>query len=151
LKIRVHEIQDQRSLEESGEIPAAALPLDTPDRPELVAPARVHIYAGADKEWVWAHGTVNARVKQTCARCLKSFESNLRSTLEMKIPATETFLEVDDEVRQSLLLALPPQPLCRPECRGLCPKCGNNRNTNPCTCSADTGPSPFDELKKLIK
>lgn len=151
MKIRVHEIQDQRSLEETGEIPPASLPLDTPDRPELVAPARVRVFAGADKEMVWAHGSVDARVKLTCARCLKPFESPLRATFDMKVPTTETFLVLDDEVRQSLLLALPPQPLCRADCRGLCPRCGNNRNTEPCACPSDTGPSPFDELKKLIK
>ncbi|HMZ26030.1 MAG TPA: DUF177 domain-containing protein, partial [Elusimicrobiota bacterium] len=86
-----------------------------------------------------------------CARCLARFETDLEGAVDMSVPVSETFLVVDDEVRQSLLLALPSQPLCRPACRGLCPRCGRNLNQGPCGCPAEPAPSPFDELKKLIQ
>lgn len=36
-------------------------------------------------------------------------------------------------------LALPVKPLCTSQCKGLCPECGSNRNTNPCSCRKDEG------------
>jgi uncharacterized protein len=116
-----------------------------------VGPVRVALTADADKKEVHAWGTARGRVSMACARCLARFETDLEGAVEMSVPVSETFLVVDDEVRQSLLLALPSQPLCRPACRGLCPRCGRNLNQGPCGCPAEPAPSPFDELKKLIQ
>ena len=51
--------------------------------------------------------------------------------------------------RELLALALPVQPLCREECRGLCPRCGADRNVESCNCSQATQSSPFAVLGKL--
>lgn len=40
---------------------------------------------------------------------------------------------------EEFMLALPLRPLCRPDCKGLCPRCGVNRNEGDCRCAADTG------------
>jgi uncharacterized protein len=50
--------------------------------------------------------------------------------------------EVDLEplVHDAVLLELPQAPLCRPDCLGLCPTCGANRNLDPCTCAAPRDP-----------
>lgn len=40
---------------------------------------------------------------------------------------------------EEFMLALPLRPLCRPDCKGLCPHCGVNRNEGDCQCAADTG------------
>ncbi|MBO4313768.1 MAG: DUF177 domain-containing protein [Desulfovibrio sp.] len=42
---------------------------------------------------------------------------------------------------EEFLMALPPSPLCRPDCKGLCPGCGANLNNGPCTCR-DAGTDP---------
>jgi len=42
------------------------------------------------------------------------------------------------------------QPLCTPECRGLCPRCGADLNLGDCGCGGETGPgSKFSKLKDL--
>lgn len=46
-------------------------------------------------------------------------------------------------------LALPVKPLCREECRGLCPVCGCNRNTDPCTCAGLEGDPRLAALRGL--
>lgn len=47
-------------------------------------------------------------------------------------------------------LALPLQPLCREECRGLCPRCGTDRNREACGCEEEVkAPSPFAVLAAL--
>ncbi|HYL27311.1 MAG TPA: DUF177 domain-containing protein, partial [Candidatus Nitrosotalea sp.] len=43
-------------------------------------------------------------------------------------------LDVADLVQQSVLSALPMGLRCRPDCLGLCPACGANRNTGECSC-----------------
>lgn len=46
-------------------------------------------------------------------------------------------------------LALPVKPLCREECRGLCPRCGADRNESTCQCSETRPDSPFAVLRAL--
>jgi len=43
-------------------------------------------------------------------------------------------LNLNSLIETETTLALPMKPLCRPECRGLCPVCGVNRNTTACSC-----------------
>jgi len=50
-----------------------------------------------------------------------------------------------------VLLAVPVQPLCREDCRGLCPRCGIDRNRENCHCEAETRVSPFAVLRSLRK
>jgi uncharacterized protein len=50
-------------------------------------------------------------------------------------------LDLQPLVRDALVLDLPHTPLCGPECRGLCPNCGTDRNTSSCDCEThDTDP-----------
>jgi uncharacterized protein len=44
-------------------------------------------------------------------------------------------VDLGPEIRDEVLLALPVSVLCRPDCAGLCPICGGNRNLNPCDCA----------------
>jgi uncharacterized protein len=48
-------------------------------------------------------------------------------------------LSLEDVLREQVLLALPVRTLCKPDCKGLCPRCGENRNSQVCSCEA--GPS----------
>jgi uncharacterized protein len=58
-------------------------------------------------------------------------------------------LDIDDIIQEHLVLSLPVKPLCMPECAGLCPQCGVNRNIESCTCKRGEESSPFTVLKKL--
>ena len=51
----------------------------------------------------------------------------------------EDSLALEDVLREQVLLSLPVRTLCKPDCKGLCPRCGVNRNSQ--TCSCDEGPS----------
>ena len=48
-------------------------------------------------------------------------------------------LFLEDVLREQVLLALPVKTLCKPDCKGLCPRCGENRNSTACAC--EEGPS----------
>jgi uncharacterized protein len=50
----------------------------------------------------------------------------------------EGVLDLTEAVRQYRETALAMQPLCRPDCKGLCPVCGSDLNEGPCNCGAGT-------------
>jgi uncharacterized protein len=52
-------------------------------------------------------------------------------------------------LREVVALAVPVQPLCREDCRGLCPRCGADRNRETCECEAERPASPFAALEAL--
>lgn len=65
----------------------------------------------------------------------------------------ETFdghaIELDPLVREQLLLALPMDALCREDCKGLCPSCGQDLNERSCDCRADTADPRWAKLRSL--
>jgi len=100
-----------------------------------------------------AQGTVSAPWVGVCRRCTAPVSGELR------IPVSERFSDVgtlgpEDEmypieddtidlgpmVRDAIVLELPMAPLCREDCRGLCPQCGADRNEGECGCVAPRDP-----------
>jgi uncharacterized protein len=58
-------------------------------------------------------------------------------------------IQLDRFVGELLALAVPVQPLCREDCRGLCPRCGVDRNVESCSCTDARPESPFAVLASL--
>jgi uncharacterized protein len=58
-------------------------------------------------------------------------------------------LELEDVLREFVLLAMPMQRLCHPECLGMCPACGQNRNLINCGCELRPVDDRWSALKKL--
>jgi uncharacterized protein len=58
-------------------------------------------------------------------------------------------IHLDRFVGEILALAVPVQPLCREDCRGLCPRCGADRNVTSCACREERPASPFAVLAGL--
>jgi uncharacterized protein len=102
-------------------------------------------------EGVLVTGNIMGRVQLTCARCLKDFEAEVSSSLcELFLapgheapPEEETYkvegLEIDLEpmLRDALTLDLPLNPVCQPDCKGLCARCGQDLNAGACSCVDD--------------
>ena len=60
-------------------------------------------------------------------------------------------IDLGELMRDEFYLALPMKPLCRPDCKGLCPMCGVNWNRETCTCKAEWTDPRLDSLKTLLK
>jgi len=60
-------------------------------------------------------------------------------------------ISLDDVVREHLVLALPPKLLCHAACKGICPKCGQNRNQVACDCMVDDVDPRLSALMDLLK
>ena len=58
-------------------------------------------------------------------------------------------LVLEDVLREQVLLTLPVRTLCRPDWKGLCPRCGRNLNSEPCTCEATPADARWSALSDL--
>lgn len=133
----------------------------------------VMVVNSGDKELL-VTGTVQGTAQATCGRCLDDFELPLAGEIEgywltenpgddVPEDLAEDEFEVIGEDRQmdlfpfiqaALVLALPFVPLCREDCKGLCPQCGKNLNDGPCDCAPESGDgfdsnNPFAVLKGI--
>ena len=72
-------------------------------------------------------------IAQPCGRCLLPIEApfSLRESFTVPIPPTADAVDVRPAAVSLLLSAHNPNVLCRPDCRGLCPKCGADLNEDP--------------------
>ncbi len=130
--------------------------------PDLVAlePLTGHVTLMRTVDGILATGRMQTVVDMECSRCLTPVVTPVETELEEDfVPTVDVatgqqlllpedvdsatlidehhILDLTEVVRQDLLLALPVRPLCREDCQGLCPVCGQNRNENPCDCVVD--------------
>ena len=91
---------------------------------------------------VWVKGTVAGTYHAECRRCLTATDRPFSfQAAELYRPAGEVWeegyvikessIDLDPLVRDTVLLNLPHEPLCRDDCAGLCPACGRNLNEEP--------------------
>ncbi|TAK25302.1 MAG: DUF177 domain-containing protein [Chloroflexota bacterium] len=67
-------------------------------------------------------------------------------------PLTESHeLDFAEPARQVIYLEIPMQPLCAPECAGLCPRCGHNLNTSRCACSFEPADARLSPLAQWLR
>jgi uncharacterized protein len=104
---------------------------------------------------VLVSGSASTPLKSICGRCLKEISFTLDSgklQLFFEIEEEQEILEIDEDLRSELLLALPMNPLCSNDCQGLCPVCGTDLNKSQCKCiKEDTASavSPWSTLDDL--
>jgi uncharacterized protein len=118
-------------------------------------------------------GYVEAPILVTCTRCLKQFPLQVKNKVqayfvprekqyspgsEVEISETDIEEEVYEEgrielygpIRDQILLEVPLILLCQENCKGICPECGRDRNSDPCKCENGGDIDPrFAELQKL--
>jgi uncharacterized protein len=72
----------------------------------------------------------------TCSRCLEESSLKLKKYLALNysVSKEEHIIDLDPQIREEIILDYPLKPLCKPDCKGLCPKCGKNLNQGGCSC-----------------
>jgi uncharacterized protein len=58
-------------------------------------------------------------------------------------------IELEDVIREQVMLALPMQRVCSEACKGICPKCGRNRNEAACDCRPEESGGGLSALRNL--
>ena len=60
-------------------------------------------------------------------------------------------IDIGEMLREHIVLSEPLKPVCREDCRGLCPRCGINLNQDSCTCERKSVDPRLAGLEKLLK
>jgi len=104
---------------------------------------------------------VNLPMRWFCDRCGDSFEKNyyfeynddiLPENSEDHYSYENNTLTLDHIIDEQIVLNIPSSVLCKPDCAGICPTCGNNRNYSPCDCEEKqiNPKNPFAEIKDKL-
>lgn len=99
-----------------------------------------------------------------CVRCLTDFQQALRFNFTELYAFSQRYvtdsgllmpetgiIDLTPVLREYVLLEIPISPLCRPDCKGLCPICGNNLNESTCFHEQESGDPRLASLKSLLK
>lgn len=123
------------------------------------ATVEVDVKVESLNEGVVATGAVRAPWTGTCRRCLTTVGATLHGPiLEVfeaqptegeTLPLAGATIDFEPVAREAVLLELPLVPLCREDCAGLCPSCGEDRNVATCSCAPDTGDPRWGALEGL--
>jgi len=163
------------SLTLTGEVPLADLKLNSSDV-YVLGKIVVNLRAEKQAQKIRVRGHFAFDIELPCARCLdpvkapilaefdQFYQSNADHHLtgEIELQEKDTgvaffsgeFIEVSDIVREHILLGLPMKPVCREDCKGLCPYCGKNRNVEVCNCHSlfvDPRLAPLLQVRNRMK
>lgn len=116
-------------------------------------------------------GSIRAAARVDCTRCLEPVDLSMDLPFEAAYVHAEDFasdrenevsgedldidvleseeLDIAEIVREQLLLEMPEQVFCSPDCKGLCDRCGVNLNIAECSCGEEDIDPRWAALKNL--
>ena len=116
-------------------------------------------------------GRYSVVMAAACDRCLERTRYRLEDDFDLHYRPVETIareeevgideaeaevgfyegggIELEDVLREQILLALPMQRICSEGCKGICPMCGQNRNQAPCNCKTEDAAGRWAALRDL--
>jgi len=136
----------------------------------------IHGRLGKMGEAVSLTGWLTTRLVLRCSRCIKGFtfplylelaaqflplvqasrvglgkdQEDIKEEDELHFYRGQSVL-LDDFIREEVILAMPIQPLCDPNCHGLCPRCGKDLNLEACGCLREETVPPVNRTVKSKK
>ncbi|MDD5556284.1 MAG: DUF177 domain-containing protein [bacterium] len=134
-----------------GEVPAAEFGLDVAGV-TVSGALRYDLFAETASGLLLVRGSLALPVALACARCLRPVESEVRADgYRFSAPIAEIGEEIDltPGMREDIIMALPYKPLCSRDCRGICPRCGADRNVERCACREGGGDDRWGALDGL--
>lgn len=122
------------------------------------------VNVGKTPQGLIVQGNFEAEITLGCVRCLTEFEDALtwsftelyafdkRSETDSGLILPEdAHIDASTLLREYALLEIPISPICKPDCKGLCPECGENLNEKDCGHRPAALDTPFAKLRDLLK
>lgn len=162
-----------------SEIPENGMDLELSEKIEsdthlkILSPVLAFIRIDKKNSEIFLKGTAKATLQQQCSRCLKIFDIEMKIDIdtlykpskeidieehyELKSDELETAfykndeIDIDDLLKEQILLNLPMKPLCSEQCKGLCPRCGTDLNITQCKCEISEMDERLAVLKQFLK
>ena len=109
-------------------------------------------------------GAINTTIHGVCDRCAADFAQDMEFPIDVVLvtefsneenedewvfPLEGDSANLEDIVRTVFVLNMDSKLLCKPECKGLCCRCGKNLNEGPCSCQKELDPR-FAALRQLL-
>lgn len=162
---------EQKPIRFEQSLPIGSIPFDLEldQQSPLKASGKVELHASTEE--IRVKGNLQVSLRMECDRCTEPFTQDINEEFDLiYVPAPETSpgaeiaigpndshvgfydgpgLELNDILQEQVLLALPLQRLCRAECRGICPHCGQNRNETDCQCQSQMTDERWSALRNL--
>ena len=110
-------------------------------------------------------GTIQTTIHGVCDRCAEDFDQELEIPIDVVLvtaleneenedewvfPLEGDSADLEDIVRTVFVLNMDSKLLCKPDCKGVCFRCGRNLNEGPCNCQKELDPR-FAALKQLLE
>jgi uncharacterized protein len=152
--IKIYDIEE--SLSAKGRFDGTKFKRPEDEEISFGAPIEYDLTIVKSGDNIWARGPVQTEVVLRCSRCLENFPYSIRADLdiefapkstepdapEMELKSGELDLyyyqgdeiEIDPYVFEEVMLDIPIKALCSESCKGICPTCGKNMNTEQCRC-----------------
>ena len=121
---------------------------------------------------IWVRGRLKAQVGGMCSRCLTPLKQlvtlpidemfEVKSPLHMRPEPTgdgeeaefrigdDHVLDLEEVIRQSIIVNAPMKSLCSQDCKGICSVCGSNKNEQSCNCEVRTVNPVWNRLAELL-
>ena len=110
-------------------------------------------------------GNITTTIHGVCDRCAEDFDQDVEIPIDVVLvteleneenedegifPLESDSADLEDIVRTVFVLNMDSKMLCKPECKGICFRCGKNLNEGPCNCQKELDPR-FAALKQLLE
>lgn len=159
-----------------SDIPEEGLVVDLEERfgaegLSFSSPVKAQLFVSTTEQEVLVTGTVEVELETECSRCLAS----IREAMNLEVcvvyhPADEVDsakhelhddemdmgfyqgdeLDLQELIREQITLNKQMKPLCKEDCKGICPKCGVDLNAGTCTCIQKETDPRLEVLRKLL-
>ncbi|MFZ1946974.1 MAG: DUF177 domain-containing protein [bacterium] len=134
----------------------------------LVSPLKISLDVVRTGDEIYVTGGASVKAVFECARCLDEYPCVIEGPIQMvvmigdeasgsgggeeglvRVGRGAKSIDLTDAVRTELLVRAPLKPLCKSDCRGLCPTCGANFNKGACSCGTGDHDTRWDALKRF--
>lgn len=159
LRINAVELLRQPGAVRHLTLDVAAAPLEA-EHERLVGDLHVELRLTALNDGIDVDGTVSAEWATVCRRCLADVSGTAVGVVDELYqiePLDPDAYVIEDGqldlvplVRETALLELETERLCRDDCAGLCPVCGVDRNTTECSCDTDVRDDRWAALEGFV-
>lgn len=132
----------------------------------ITSPLKMDAFVMATDEGCLVRGNLKGKITVPCNRCAEDAIIDIDASFDEyeEIPNSPRQKEPDSPIVfernapmldlnavawEQLMLAMPPNPICKPDCKGLCSHCGTNLNQESCSCAKDEGDPRMAALRGL--
>lgn len=158
-------------------IPDAGLVLDVAEplvstHFKLCSPVRASLRIDKAEAEIFVRGKAGIALELLCSRCIKTFAKDMDLDINAVYAPIAEFrkednhevyddeldmafyegddLDLDELLKEQIILNIPMQPLCNEDCKGICPGCGTDLNVASCRCEHEHTDSRLEILKTLL-